>query len=265
MNIEAINSISSLKIDINKIIQLQDQFWPVLSEIDKSKPDYSMSEKANKLYLAIHKRMQKYIPRLADEYKLRKEKDIIKMYNDVMKEISDYANILLGKVEKITQEDINTLHTKLYPKWLWGTTIWPHWERFFKKYPAGEYRKERDFRINRDWQEYEYADFRNIPELVEMINDFLYIKDNKIHFLFNASLFFLYITWVHPFYNGNGTVYIIILSIILLKNWYDVPEDLQEYNKICSDLDIFINARHNLDYEPYISWFLKLFIKQNEV
>ncbi|EKD44421.1 MAG: hypothetical protein ACD_71C00139G0002 [uncultured bacterium (gcode 4)] len=102
-------------------------------------------------------------------------------------------------------------------------------------------------------------DFNNIPELTHIINDFLYDENYTLHPLIRNILYLLYIWCVHPFYNGNGTVYIILLSVLFLKNWYDIPDNLQEYFKICSDSDILVNARHNLDYEPLIRGFLELF------
>jgi len=257
MNIETIQSLSSMKIDMDKIYTLQEKYWELIDMIDaKRKPDDERTKKEG-LSRLVEDRMYKYAFRLAEEYKLKKEEDIRKMFYETIQDIFDYSWSLVEKKWEVTQEEIHVLHTKLFPKWLWGTTIWPKWEKFKKLYPMWEYRKERDF-TKYKWWEHDYPDFNNIPELVDIINDFLYNEDYKLHILIRIILYCAYIVWVHPFYNGNGTTYIIVLSILLVKNWYDIPKGLLGYIKTITP-DILINARHNLDYEPLIRGFLELF------
>lgn len=247
-----------MKIDMDKIYKLQEQLWPLLSRIDvQKKPDDEQAKKES-LARLIEDRMYKYAFRLAEEYKLKKEEDIKKMFYGVIQGIFDYSWSLVEKDWEITQEEIHVLHTKLFPKWLWGTTTWPRWKKFQKLYPAWEYRKERDFKKYWD-EEYNYINYDLIPESIEYANHFLN-TESDLHFLIKIILYLEYSWFIHPYYNGNGTVYLFVISILLINAWYILPDNFgEEIQKFVKD-GVFREA-DQWNHEPLIRGFLELFVE----
>ena len=72
---------------------------------------------------AIHLRLDRYKTRLADEYKIRKKKDIESLYISHQTEISEYMESISPGDLQIG--DIAGLHTLLFPKGLYGITLTP--------------------------------------------------------------------------------------------------------------------------------------------
>jgi len=256
MSLEQLQKITGINIDIEDIFRLQEKYGELIEEIDtRRKPDDERAKKES-LSRLIENRMYKYAFRLAEEYKLKKEEDIKKMFYEIIQGIFDYSWSLVEWKWKITQEEIHVLHTKLFPKWLWGTTINQRWEKFKKLYPAGQFRKERDFK--KYWDEiYNYIDYNLIPESIENINLFLNIESD-LHFLIKIILYLEYSWFVHPYYNGNGTAYLLVISILLIKNWYILPGNFGEgIEKLVKD-GVFREA-DQWNHEPLIRGFLELF------
>jgi len=256
MHLEQLQKITGINIDIEDIFRLQKKYWELMEIIDTQRKSDNEQVKKRSLFILIENRMYKYAFRLAEEHKLKKEEDIKSMFYAVVQDIFEYSWGLVEQKWDITQEEINILHVKLFPKWLWGTTIWPKWEKFKKLYPAGEYRKERDFK--KYWDEiYNYLDYNLISESIQNINQF-FNTENNLHFLIKITLYLEYSWFAHPYYNGNGTVYLFVISILLIKHGYILPDNFGEgIQKLVND-GIFREA-DQWNHEPLIRGFLELF------
>lgn len=231
-----------------------------LNQIDEKKSDISINEKKKLLFSLIEDRMYKYAFRLAEEHKLRKEDEIKAIFYKIVWDIFDYTVHLVEADWPITQEEINLLHKKLYPKWLWWPTIDQKWNRVLKLYPAGEFRKARDYKKTTSW-EYDYLDFHLINEHIEYANIFLH--NSEYHPLIKISLYLIFVWEIHPYYNGNGTLYLFVIAILLLQNGYTIPNNLIAYLQHTVD-DGILEIGNKWDYEPFIQWFLELFLVKNQ-
>lgn len=97
MNIETIQSLSSLKINIEGILRMQEKYQELIDTIDaKRRPDDEQAKKES-LARLMEDRMYKYAFRLAEEYKLKKEEDIKKMFYETIQGIFDYSWSLVEK------------------------------------------------------------------------------------------------------------------------------------------------------------------------
>ena len=220
-----ISTIPGLFIHLDRILSAQEHLAPLLDRIDTEKRVLDPNAQKTMLYRYIEDRMYRYAGRLAKEHKIKKEEEIRAMFYRVVDDIFALSSELLQKDGDITPEEISTLHEKLYPKGLWGATIDPKGARTFVLYPAGEYRKQEDYLSLPDGKFWFLAS-EHIPSAIDRVHDFL-ANHPEIH---PVLRYLLFVAWaggyVHPYYNGNGTIYRFSLAILLLQHSYPIPDGL---------------------------------------
>ena len=248
-------NIYSIVIDEEKILATQAQLQPFLAAVDALK-NSEMNAEAE-LAKWIELRMGRYTNRLADEFKVRKEKDRKEVFDSVIQDIISYSNSLLTK-ESVTWQDLSVLHTKLYPKGLWGQARNSKWNTMLAKFPTGEFREKEEFVKTSAWDFY-FLPYKDIPDALTKINAFFYGTPDT-HFLIQLILRLSYISHVHPYCNGNGTVLYFYMAILLLKNDYPIPFSVDEYftnPNIGRDLAL---CNGGIDYTPLFRSFLESFL-----
>ncbi len=137
-----IQPIPPFVIDEAKILAAQEQLRPLLDEIDAMKN--INFDTSGMLADWVELRMSRYTDRLAEEFKVRKEKDREEIFQMVVGDITSYMDSLLRK-DSVNWEDLSMLHAKLYPKGLWGQSQNNQGVAMLVKYPAGEFRKKEEF------------------------------------------------------------------------------------------------------------------------
>lgn len=253
MNLSELKNISWIIIDEDNIYSSQKKLGEFLDKIDKNKSD--LLNKKQHIFKLIEQRMFRYAVRIRDEFGLKTENEIKDRFYIIVNDITNHCFDMIEKSADINQEDINILHTKLFPKWLWWQTKWPGWRAVKVLYKTWEFRKHREFRLYNE-KEYDYVNPDEIEKSTKILND--YINHWDEHILIKIILYLLFIWKTHPYYNWNWTVYIMLIWVLLLKNWYSVPKWLAQYLQSISENNILLNA-DNWNYEPLIKWFLELF------
>ena len=122
--------------------------------------------------------------------------------------------------------------------------------------PVGEFRTTREFRMY-DGAEYDYMPHAEIEENLQSVESFLE-EENDIHFMVRLAVYLHRVWFIHPYYNGNGTLFMIIVGIRLVQNGYIVPKDMDEKIQNMIDKIVFLEA-DNGNIEPLIRGFLDLF------
>lgn len=90
-------------------------------------------------------------------------------------------------------------------------------------FPSGEFRKNREFRMY-DAKQYDYLS----PEAIEsemLIANNIPQEKSELHILIRLILQLHHFWFIHPYYNGNGTLFMIVLGIQLTRNGYAIPRD----------------------------------------
>lgn len=122
-------------------------------------------------------------------------------------------------------------------------------------FPAGEYRKNREFRLY-DGVEYEFVDPAHIAGDMALLEEFM--KEKKIHPLVRAILYLNKAWYVHPYYNGNGTLFLLVAGVFLLKNGYPIPNGFASKIQTMIENRLFWEADRG-NVVPMVEGFLEMF------
>lgn len=246
---------NSIHFDKAKILQIQSEYSEILSIIDSQKNPLTENEKKQALFSLIEERMYRYAVRIRDEYGLKTPDEIKDQFYVIVRDICDYAFWLVQKEGVISQTDIHALHTKLFPKGLWGQCKWPNGRAMRAFFPTGEYRKHREFRIY-DGVEYPYMNSEGIHESIALLERFL--EDDDVHPLIRAIVYYNKMWSIHPYYNGNGTVFILVIAVFLLQHDYPLPQAFATRIQAMVERRVFWEA-DNGDMGAMIGEFLGMF------
>ena len=107
-------------------------------------------------------------------------------------------------------------------------------------------------------------------EMCELIEDFAKASREEIPPVIRAALFIVHFLAIHPFRDGNGRVARLLTALLLLKEYkwcrYASHEKVIEDNKEAYYVSLRKTqttfGRSNIDYDPWISFFLQTIVKQ---
>ena len=98
---------------------LQHKYQNLIDSIEQDRIDHPVDAEAE-LLRYVRLRMARYRTRIAEEYKVRKEQDIERVFEGVVNDIFEQLRVMLHADGVVSWEDAHILHTKLFPKGLWG-------------------------------------------------------------------------------------------------------------------------------------------------
>lgn len=205
--------------------------------------------------------MFRYAVRIRDEYELKTEEEIKNKFYEIVRDIFDFSYEVAQNDAEITIENLNILHRKLFPKGLWWQSIWPNGQAMKTLFPAGEFRKNREFRMY-DTVEYDYIRPEAIESEIVNANGLIQESPN-LHLLIRLILQLHRYWFIHPYYNGNGTLFTIVLGIRLIQNGYVIPQDFSNNLQKMVDDRLFLKADGG-NYEELVERFLALFCKHSK-
>lgn len=134
---------------------------------------------------------------------------------------------------KLCEGDIKEIHALIMEK------IIPH---------AGEYRKQP---VSVRGAGFEPAQFYEIPKHMKELMEFINENPDELRPIELAAHAHYYLTWIHPFDDGNGRVARLLLNLVLLRNGYPLtPIKNVERKKY---LDVLKRADQG-DFEPYLCY-----------
>ena len=217
---------------------------------------YSEQQLKQSLYSLIESRMFRYAVRIRDEYGLKTEDEIKARFYEIVRDIFSTASDIALNKKSISMDDMHALHRKLFPKGLWWQVKWANGVVMKALLPAGEFRTTREFRMY-DGVEYDYMSHAEIEENLQSAERFLG-EESSVHFLVRLAVYLHRVWFIHPYYNGNGTLFMIIVGIRLVQNGYIVPQNLDGKIQKMIDEKVFLEADSG-NIEPLVRRFLDIF------
>jgi len=143
---------------------------------------------------------------------------------------------LVDMHRNICEEDIREIHALVMEK------IIPN---------AGEYRKEN---VSVRGAGFEPPPFYDIPEHMKELMNLINENPDELRPIELAAHAHYYLTWIHPFTDGNGRVARLLLNLVLIRNGYPLtPIRNAERKKY---LDSLKRADHG-DFEQYIQYIAR--------
>jgi Fic family protein len=159
------------------------------------------------------------------------KQDLIKnMFWIHMERIANYCLENYINVLELSEEFIKWLHKSFYPEWYKIDTI-ISWKRVLMI--PGEYKTE-DNRVDsvlEKWKVNKFCDAKHtakeMQKLIENFNKDIKSFENKKDLIFWFSLD---LSNIHPFWDGNGRLSVILADLLLLKNWLE-PVNMHYYKE----------------------------------
>lgn len=95
---------------------------------------------------------------------------------------------------------------------------------YVKRYPAGEFRQE--VSVSRRGALYLFPE--HIASAMTDIQSFLE-NEKELHALIKIILFLSFVSYTHPFQDGNGTIVRIYVAVLLLQSGYLYTDKLNDF------------------------------------
>ena len=198
-------------------------FWEYSIDTDElKKNEYVIQNNINESHInndslnsLIDKRLEKYKRRLAEDLKIK-----VKKIDVEYEKWCETINTFLLNIEwDIQKEHIIDLHKLFFPKDYYWESLDVSWKRFYAKFNAWEFRTKDELVIV-DNIKYNYLDFTEIDTAIDNLF-YWYNNDNETEKYIKIILFYLYLCEIHPFYNWNWTIALLIAESMLFKNNID--------------------------------------------
>lgn len=183
------------QITINKITQQNEWFYNLSNSLDS--------------------RLSKYRDRISEDYKVRKEKQKDEVYDSWRESIWQYLNHS-ENIPQFSVTYIQGLHKLLFPKWVRAKCLSGAGQWYYEIHQPGNWRKNQMW-TTVGWVDYPYLASLEVPHAMSALSEWWQNNDN-ISIITKTIFAYLIFCEIHPFSDGNGTIWLLIVDSIFQRN-----------------------------------------------